>query len=98
MTWMRYVAPWVRFAAVLMVAVRPSAESDGDPAAWATGVEEASSNRTVLAVIDEGSIASLKTTVGSTAIEMPVAPLAGVVEDTVGATTAVTVNKLLPVL
>jgi hypothetical protein len=71
-----------------MVAVRPLADSDGDPARCATAAPVPSRSLTFVAVIDDPSIASLKVTVGVTDVGAPVAPSAGAVEATVGAVAA----------
>jgi hypothetical protein len=52
---------------------------------------------TFVAVIVDASIGSLNVTVGSTLTEMPVAPFAGFVLATVGATPSCTVNRPVPV-
>jgi hypothetical protein len=60
-------------------------------------VPDALISLTVVEVIEDGSIGSLNVTVGSTAMETPIAPLFGVVLATVGATPAWTVRRPVPV-
>src|SRR6185436_6509927 len=78
-------------------AVRPSADSVGEPPAWVIAVPDALISFTFVAVIVDASIGSLNVTVGSTAIETPFAPLAGLVLATVGATPSWTVKRPVPV-
>jgi hypothetical protein len=82
---------------VVIVAVFPSAERAGDPAAWPTAAPVESSSLTFAAVIDEASIASLNVTVGLTVAAIPEAPSVGFVDCTVGGTAATTVKIPVPV-
>src|SRR5262245_58651534 len=96
-TWMRNVAPVVRFAAGLIVAVRLSGDSAGEPAAWAIAVPAELRSRTFVVVIVDASIGSLKVIVGSTPTLTPVALFAGFVLAIVGATPSCTANRPVPV-
>src|SRR5207249_1409886 len=84
MTWIRWTVSKARLCTGTIVAVVPAASSDGEPAACATAAPPGPSSLSVVDVTVVGSIDSLNLAVGRTAIGTPVAPSAGLVEDTVG--------------